>query len=99
MKKLVIIIILVCLTIAVVGVGIYIYFEHQARPETINNQAAWPQIKTLNCETVTDASEKIDCQFNVSKVLNSESSSICDNLMVEADKKSCQYAYTIREAI
>ena len=98
MKKSVIIIILACLAIAVVGAVIYIYVKNQARPETINDQAVSPKIKTLDCETVTDASEKINCQLNVSKVLNSASSSACDNLMVEADKKSCQYAYAIKEA-
>jgi len=98
MKKPVIIIILICLTTTVVGAGIYIYIKNQARLETINNQVVSPQIKTLNCETVINDSEKANCQLNVFKVLNSESSSACDNLMVESDKKNCQYTYVIKEA-
>lgn len=107
MKKKAIITISIFLTIAVISVGLYFFSLYQGVNNITNQsntqlkettQNVLLPVKKLNCDDITGVKEKENCQAEVIKLLNSESSSVCDGLITEADKNTCRQSYVIKDA-
>ena len=107
MKKQIIIAISVFLAIVVLGAGIYYFSSSRGENNTAiqpsdqqkeNNKNALLQVKKLNCDDAAGAEEKVSCQAEAVKILNSPSNSACEDLTTEDDKSSCRQAYIIKEA-